>query len=146
MDNSTDGIVYFSFGSEVKDTQLPENVLKMFVHQLGQIEQKVLWNWESNYVPKLPPNIIVVNSDVRHTDILSHPNCVLFINHGGGMRSTEKALYYGVPMLAISVAGGDQPYNSVMMESRGAAIRIKCTELTETIFAVNLFKMLNDKT
>lgn len=143
MDNASDGVIYFSFGSVVKAIDLPSNLVEMFLRHLGQIKQKVLWKWESDNLPELPPNV-VVNKWFPQVDILGHPNCVLFITHGG-IHSTEEAVYYGVPMLAISVFG-DQLYNSLMMQKRGAAIRLKYTELTEQLFAENLHKMLNDKT
>lgn len=142
MDDASDGVVYFSFGSVVKATQLPKYQVEMFIRQLGQIKQKVLWEWESDDLPNLPSNV-VVDKWFPQMDILGHHNCVLFITHGGGIYSTEEAIYFGVPMLAISVFG-DQLYNSIMMESRGAAIRIKYADLTEHIFDYNLKKMLND--
>lgn len=139
MDSSPDGVVYFSFGSVVKSSHLPMHQVEMFLRQLGQIKQKVLWKWESDDLPELPPNV-VVSKWFPQVDILGHPNCVLFITHGG-IHSTEEAVYYGVPMLAISIFG-DQLYNSIMMESRGAAIRLKYTELTENRFGDILYDML----
>jgi len=47
-------------------------------------------------------------------------------------------------MLAISVFG-DQLHNSLVMQNRGAAIRIKYSEFTENEFEIALYKMLNDK-
>lgn len=142
MDDATDGVVYFSFGSVVKATFLPKDEVEMFLRNLGQLKQKVLWKWESDDLPELPPNVIV-SKWFPQVDILGHPNCVLFITHGG-IHSTEEAVYYGVPMLAISIFG-DQLYNSIMMETRGAAIRLKYTELTEQKFSNSLNKILNDK-
>lgn len=142
MDNSPDGVVYFSFGSVVKGSHLPMYQVEMFLRQLSQIKQKVLWKWESDNLPELPPNV-VVRKWFPQVDILGHPNCVLFITHGG-IHSVEEAVYYGVPMLAISIFG-DQLYNSIMMESRGAAIRLKYTELTEKRFGYNLQKILSNR-
>jgi len=141
MDGSPGGVVYFSFGSVVKATHLPRHQVDMFMRQLGQINRTVLWKWESDDLPELPPNV-VVSKWFPQTDILGHPNCALFITHGG-IHSTEEAVYYGVPMLAISVFG-DQLYNSAMMQSRGAAIRLKYTDLTERSFADCLREMLDD--
>lgn len=141
MDNAPDGVVYFSFGSVVKATHLPKHQVEMFLRQLGQIKQHVLWKWESDDLPELPPNVMV-RKWFPQVDILGHPNCVLFITHGG-IHSTEEAVYYGVPMLAVSIFG-DQLYNSIMMQSRGAAVRLKYTDLTESLFVDCLHKMLND--
>lgn len=141
MDNAPHGVVYFSFGSVVKASNLPKYQVEMFMRQLGQIKQKVLWKWELDDLPELPPNV-VVSKWFPQVDILGHPNCVLFITHGG-IHSTEEAVYYGVPMLAISVFG-DQLYNSIMLQSRGVAIRLKYTELTERLFIDSLHRMLNN--
>lgn len=142
MDNAFDGVVYLSFGSVFKTTQLPKYQVEMLIRQLSRIKQKVLWKCESDDLPSLPPNL-VVNKWFPQMDILGHPNCVLFITHESNIHSTEEAIYFGVPMLVIS-GFGDQLHNSIMMESRGAAIRIKYADLTEHIFGDNLVKMLNE--
>jgi len=142
MNNSPEGVVYFSFGSVIKLTQLPKNEFDIFIRQLGKIKQKVLFKWESDTKIDFPPNI-TVRKWFPQADILGHFNCVLFITHGG-IHSTEEAIYFGVPMLAISVFG-DQLHNSLVMQNRGAAIRIKYSEFTEDVFEIALHKMLNDK-
>lgn len=142
MDNAPDGVVYFSFGSVVKLSLLPKDELKMFVRQLGKIKQKVLWKWDTDDKIDFPPNIIP-RKWFPQADILGHPNCVLFITHGG-IHSTEESIYFKVPMLAVSLFG-DQMYNSLLMENRGAAIRIKYAQLTEDLFEKSLHRILNDK-
>lgn len=142
MDNSTDGVVYVSFGSVITPTQLPRHWLEVFIRQLGQIKQNVLWEWESDNLPELPSNV-VVNIGFPQKDILGHPNCVLFITHSSSIHNTEEAIYYGVPMLTISFFG-DQQYNSIMMESKGAAIRVKYTDLTEHVLRNNLHNILSN--
>lgn len=142
MDNAPDGIVYFSFGSVLKLTQLPKDQFEMIIRQLGKIKQKVLFKWDSDDKIDFPPNIII-RKWFPQADVLGHPNCVLFITHGG-IHSTEEAIYFGVPMLAISVFG-DQLHNSLVMQNRGAAIRIKYSEFSENAFEMALYKTLNDK-
>ncbi|XP_025419478.1 UDP-glucuronosyltransferase 2C1-like isoform X2 [Sipha flava] len=142
MDNAPDGIVYFSFGSVIKLSQLPKDQFEMIIRQLGKIKQKVLFKWDSDDKIDFPSNIII-RKWFPQSDILGHPNCVLFITHGG-IHSTEEAIYYGVPMLAISVFG-DQLHNSLVMQNRGAAIRIKYSEFSEDAFEMALYKTLHDK-
>jgi len=142
MNNAPEGVVLFSFGSVLKLTQLPKNEFDIFIRLLGKIKQKVLFKWDSDTEIDFPPNIIV-RKWFPQADILGHFNCVLFITHGG-IHSTEEAIYFGVPMLAVSVFG-DQLHNSLVMENRGAAIRIKYSEFTEDLFEKALFQMLNDK-
>lgn len=142
MDNAPDGIVYFSFGSVIKLSQLPKDQFEIIIKQLGKIKQKVLFKWDSDEKIDFPSNIII-RKWFPQFDILGHPNCVLFITHGG-IHSTEEAIYFGVPMLAISVFG-DQLHNSLVMQERGAAIRIKYSEFSEDVFEMALYKTLHDK-
>lgn len=142
MDSASDGVIYFSFGSVVKLTQLPKNELNIFIRQLGKMKQIILFKWESDDTIDFSPNIIV-RKWFPQANILGHPKCILFITHGG-IHSTEEAIYFGVPMLAISVFG-DQLHNSLVMQERGAAIRIKYTEFTEDSFEIALHRIINDK-
>lgn len=142
MDNAPDGVIYFSFGSVVKLTQLPKNELDILIRQLGKMKQIVLFKWELDDATDFPSNIII-RKWFPQANILGHPKCVLFITHGG-IHSTEEAIFFGVPMLAISVFG-DQLHNSLVMQERGAAIRIKYTEFTEDSFKIALHKIINDK-
>jgi len=142
MNSAINGVVYFSFGSVIKLTQLPKTELDIFLRQLGKMKQTVLFKWESDDDLDCPPNVIV-RKWFPQADILGHPNCVLFITHGG-IHSTEEAIYFGVPMLAISVFG-DQLHNSLVMQNKGAAIRIKYTEFTEDVFEFALNRIINDK-
>lgn len=141
MDNAPNGVVYLSFGSVLKLNQLPKKELNILIQQLGKINQKVLFKWESDEKIKFPSNIIA-RKWFPQADILGHPNCVLFITHGG-IHSTEEAIYFGVPMLAISVFG-DQLHNSLVMQNKGAAINIKYSEFTESSFEVALHTILNN--
>lgn len=141
MDNAPNGVVYLSFGTILKLNQLPKNELNMLIQQLGKIKQKVLFKWESDEKIKFSSNIIA-RKWFPQADILGHPNCVLFITHGG-IHSTEEAIYFGVPMLAISVFG-DQMHNSLVMQNKGAAINIKYSEFTESSFEVALHTILNN--
>jgi len=130
MNSSPDGVVYLSFGSVINLTQLPKNELDILIRQLGKLKQKILFKWDSDNEIDFPPNIIV-RKWFPQADILGHPNCVLFVTHGG-IHSTEEAIYFGVPMLAISVFG-DQLHNSLVMQNRGAAIHIKYSDFNENI-------------
>lgn len=142
MNSSPDGVVYLSFGSVINLTQLPKNELDILIRQLGKLKQKILFKWDSDNEIDFPPNIIV-RKWFPQADILGHPNCVLFVTHGG-IHSTEEAIYFGVPMLAISVFG-DQLHNSLVMQNRGAAIRIKYFDFNENVFEEALHKILSDK-
>ncbi len=72
-----------------------------------------------------PGNFIVCQS-VPQLEILQR--ATLFITHAG-MNSTNEALFYGVPLLAILQAT-DQHYIARRIEQSGAGIRLSRTQVT----------------
>lgn len=59
MDNSNQGVVYFSLGSVVKSSKMPKETVSLLLSELSKIEQTVLWKWEADEVPQLPKNVII---------------------------------------------------------------------------------------
>lgn len=59
MDDSEKGVVYFSLGSVVKSSKMPNETVSLLLSELSKIEQTVLWKWEANDVPQLPKNVII---------------------------------------------------------------------------------------
>lgn len=74
--------------------------------------------------------------------VSGHPNCQLFITHGG-VHSTIESIYHGVPMLAIPVFG-DQMGNSLRAQYRGFAAQVPYFELTQEALGSALYRLLND--
>ena len=72
-----------------------------------------------------PENFIVCRS-VPQLELLQR--ATLFITHAG-MNSTNEALYYGVPLLAIPQAT-DQHYIARRIEQTGAGIRLSRKQVT----------------
>lgn len=65
---------------------------------------------------------------------LAHPNCVLFITHGG-LLSQQEAIYFGVPTLGIPIFG-DQPMNIAQNVQLGIGGRLDFNYLTaESVYA-----------
>lgn len=58
----------------------------------------------------------------------AHPNCVLFITHGG-LQSLTEAVFYGVPLVGIPLKG-DQEYNVKAAVSYGMAEKINKLNMT----------------
>jgi glucuronosyltransferase len=59
MDDSDRGVVYFSLGSVVKSSKMPNETVALLLSELSKIEQTVLWKWEAEQIPQLPKNVIV---------------------------------------------------------------------------------------
>lgn len=141
LDNATDGVIYFSLGSNIKSTQLPENTRNALLRTFSKLKQQVLWKWEDKSLPGKPNNVFI--SDwFPQDDILAHPNVRLFITHGG-LLSTTEAVYHGVPVIGIPIFG-DQHLNMARSESNGFALTVEYKNLTETSFSWALTEMLNN--
>lgn len=59
MDSAKDGVIYVSFGSNIKTTWLNEPKLKVLVESLGSLKQKVLLKWENATLPNRPKNVMI---------------------------------------------------------------------------------------
>ncbi|ERL84451.1 hypothetical protein D910_01883, partial [Dendroctonus ponderosae] len=120
MNNATEGVVYFSMGSIMKGTNLPEEKKQVLLKTFAKLKQKVIWKFEDDSLDT-PPNVLV-KKWCPQQDILAHPNMKLFITHGG-LLSTTETIYNGVPILAIPIFG-DQPVNADVAVKAGYALQL----------------------
>ncbi|XP_050359524.1 UDP-glucosyltransferase 2-like [Nymphalis io] len=121
LDSSPQGAIYFSMGSLLKSSSLPDEVKQGLIKMLGELPYTVIWKYEEE-IKNLPKNIHV-RKWMPQNSILAHPNTRVFISHAG-LLSTLEALHYGVPMLAIPI-NGDQPRNANSAVSNGRAIKVE---------------------
>lgn len=128
LDNSKNGVIYFSLGSVVKTSSMPAEMKNIIVSALSKLKQNVLWKWEDDELPGRPKNV-KTGKWLPQNDILAHPNVKLFITHGG-LLSTIETIYHGKPILAIPIVG-DQQLNAAEAVSNGYAISLLFKELTE---------------
>lgn len=100
MDSASEtGVILFSIGSCVRGADLPIEKRDAFIESFRKLKQKVLWKFEDETLPNLPPNVLV-RKWIPQTDVLAHKNVVLFITHGG-VFGKQEGIFYGVPMLFI---------------------------------------------
>lgn len=52
-------MIYFSFGTIVDPSRLPNSTIKIFINVLKKVKQKVLWKWNSKNLPQLPEHVMV---------------------------------------------------------------------------------------
>jgi len=69
LDDAPEGVVYFSLGSNVKSSTMPEAKRAMFLNAFRQIKQKVLWKWETDQLPGKPDNV-KLQKWLPQTDVL----------------------------------------------------------------------------
>lgn len=58
MDNSPNGVIFFTLGSIVPISSLPENTKKIILEVLGKVPQRVLLKYEEEITYDLPKNVM----------------------------------------------------------------------------------------
>ncbi|NP_001182387.1 UDP-glucosyltransferase isoform X1 [Bombyx mori] len=100
LDSASTGVIYFSMGSNLKSKEMPDRLRKSLIKLFSGLKYTVIWKFEEEF-SGLPKNIHVVKWAPQQS-ILAHPNCVLFITHGG-LLSTIESVHFGVPIITIPV-------------------------------------------
>ncbi|CAK1547646.1 unnamed protein product [Leptosia nina] len=108
LDSSKNGVIYISFGTNVRTTVLPPEVINAMMSVLSELPYDVLWKWDVDELPGKPKNVKIAKW-FPQSDILRHPNVKLFITQGG-LQSTDETITAGVPVLGMPVIA-DQWYN-----------------------------------
>ncbi|XP_059050104.1 UDP-glycosyltransferase UGT5-like isoform X1 [Achroia grisella] len=137
--NADHGVIYFSFGSNLKSNTMSEKKLQQFLEAFRRIPQKILWKWEDDNFPKGNDNVYT-KKWMPQLDVLCHPKVIAFISHGG-MLSLSEAAHCGKPMLAIPFFG-DQFSNAASIRHVGLGKTI----LFERIDTENLVAALKEIT
>ncbi|KAL1491903.1 hypothetical protein ABEB36_012424 [Hypothenemus hampei] len=143
MDNAKEGVIYFSIGSILKPSNMPKDKKDIILKVLGSRKEKVLWKWDEDQLENKPDNVMISKWFPQHS-ILAHPNCKLFITHGG-LLSTTETVYFGVPVLAFPVFA-DQHLNAARISARGFGLKLSFVEITEESLTEALVKLLEDPT
>lgn len=99
LDNSPNGVIYFSMGSNIQSTTLPPEKLDALLKTFAKFNLKVLWKWEDEVFPNKPDNV-VIRKWWPQEDILAHPHVKVFITHGG-LLGTMESLFHSVPFIGI---------------------------------------------
>jgi len=88
IEDAKHGVIYFSFGSIVSMSSLPENVQSAFREALSRVPQKVLWKYNGEIKNK-PKNVLTrkwfPQRDIlctrRVTDIIPYSYYILILDH-----------------------------------------------------------------
>ncbi|CAH2098378.1 unnamed protein product [Euphydryas editha] len=108
LDSSKNGVIYMSFGTNVKSFMLPPEKLKIFIDVFSQIQYDVLWKWDEDELPERPKNVRL-SKWLPQPDLLQHPKIKLFITQGG-LQSTVESIRAGVPLIGVPILS-DQYFN-----------------------------------
>ena len=118
MDNASEGVIYVSFGSAIKSSDITPEVKQILVETFGHLNHPVLWKWDEDEVANLPPNV-KLSKWVPQQDLLAHPNLKAFVTHGG-LLSLYEAIYHSTPLVGIPLVN-DQKGNMVRAARHGYA-------------------------
>lgn len=59
MDESSDGVIYFSMGSLLKMETMPEDKRQAFVDAFAELPQRIVWKWDNESLPGQTDNIFI---------------------------------------------------------------------------------------
>ncbi|XP_060862529.1 UDP-glucosyltransferase 2-like [Metopolophium dirhodum] len=133
IEDSPHGVIYFTFGSIIQLSSLPEHIIKSFKEAFANVPQRVLWKYEGEM--KDVPKNVMIKKWFSQRDILLHPKIKLFISHGG-ISGVYEALDGGVPVLGFPLFF-DQPRNIDNLVTAEMAISMD-------LFTINKEKLLNN--
>ncbi len=137
LNQSKEGVVYFSMGSMLKSKDWPVEKRQALVQAFSKLKVKVLWKYENDTLPNQPENV-KIGKWFPQRDILAHPNVKLFITHGGLLGTTE-ALVAGIPVVTIPIYG-DQKMNAARAVNAGYGIKLNFDDISES----NVLELLNE--
>ncbi|XP_038217925.1 UDP-glucosyltransferase 2-like [Zerene cesonia] len=142
LDSSKNGVIYISFGSNIKASLLPPEKIAVMTKVLSQLPYDVLWKWERDELPGRSSNIKIYKW-FPQVDLLKHPNVKLFITQGG-IQSADETINAAVPVIGIPMIA-DQWYNVEKFVRHGVGLKIDLSELTETKFENSVRRVIEDK-
>ncbi|XP_052757120.1 UDP-glucosyltransferase 2-like [Galleria mellonella] len=140
MNNSKYGVIYFSIGSIVKSSELPDNVKRELMKTFSELNQTVIWKYEDNEINTLKN--VHIRKWVPQQSVLSHPNCILFITHGGLLSITE-AIYFGIPIIGIPLFS-DQYQNVDKSVIKGFGKKVQLSSMIAHDLKIAINEVLNN--
>lgn len=153
-----DRVVYIAFGQSYAPNKEEARVLLQSLIEAyeGKYFDGFIWSIKNK---SLLPTTITTSSgrtynidelkDILFTPwspqfaILEHPNCKLFISHGGAS-SVHESLFNGVPLLLHPFAS-DQPHNADTLANSGVALVLDRRQHNVTDTVEKLSALLEDK-
>lgn len=142
LDDSEEGVVYFSMGSNLKSKDLTEDYKEVLMDVFKKLSVKVLWKFEEENLPNKPENL-KISKWLPQRAVLGHPNVKGFISHCGHISVTEAA-HFGVPLICVPIYG-DQPMNAARVSKNGMGIILEYEKITRETLTGALDAILKNK-
>lgn len=141
LDESKTGVIYVSFGSNVKSVNLKPEIRRTLMNTLKDLKYDILWKYENDTFPGKPDNVRI-EKWLPQLDLLAHKNIKLFITQGG-LQSMEETIARGVPVVVIPFFA-DQDANAEKMKSLGMGKRLNVDELTVDTLKTNILEVIHN--
>ncbi|XP_066903205.1 UDP-glycosyltransferase UGT5 [Halyomorpha halys] len=143
LNESVDGVIYFSWGSLYKTEYMRPHELTAFMSAFGKLKQRVLMKVDDDNVSlRGKPDNVRLATWVPQASILGHPNLRAFVSHGG-LHGVLEATYHGVPMIGTPLFA-DQNSNIKFCEEAGYCISIDLSTVTEEILSDAINRILTN--
>ncbi|XP_063706101.1 UDP-glucosyltransferase 2-like [Culicoides brevitarsis] len=135
FDQSKNGVVYVSFGSNVKSASMSHDKREALLKTFAALPYDILWKFESDQITNLTKNV-KISKWLPQQDLLAHKNLKAFVMQGG-VQSLEEAISRAVPMVVVPFFG-DQEYNANKVQDLGIGLKTELTaeSLTSAILEV----------
>ncbi|XP_021193615.3 UDP-glucosyltransferase 2 [Helicoverpa armigera] len=145
LDASTEGVIYWSFGSMSRIETIPSETLAQIFNVLSELPQTVFIKMDRRMLARnltVPDNAYTMDWIPQHAT-LCHPNVKLFISHGG-LLGTQEAVACGVPMLMVPLYA-DQALNARAMADRGVAEVVTLKDMDKDAWRRSLRALLTNQ-
>ncbi|CAH1402287.1 unnamed protein product [Nezara viridula] len=143
MNESVDGVIYFSWGSHYQTKNMRPHELTAFMSAFGKLKQRVLMKADEDTLPGKPDNVRLAKW-LPQASILGHPNLHAFISHGG-LHGILEGTYHGVPIIGTPLFA-DQQSNVDFCEEAGYCIDVNLNTITEEILLDAINRVLTNST
>ncbi|KAL1506654.1 hypothetical protein ABEB36_005979 [Hypothenemus hampei] len=141
LENSKNGVIYFSLGSSMKSVLLSNETIKVLQNAFKSLPYDVIWKWENENMENKPDNVFISQWLPQET-LLAHPKVKLFITQGG-LQSIEEAITVHKPIIGIPFHS-DQTTNVDSCVKYGLGKMINLEELDENILKSYAIEIIND--
>ncbi|KAJ0171762.1 hypothetical protein K1T71_012525 [Dendrolimus kikuchii] len=142
LDSSKHGVIYMSFGTNVKPSLLPSEKIQMVNKVFSQLPYDILWKYDLDELPGKSKNVKLVKW-VPQSDLLRHTKIKLFITQGG-LQSTDEAIVAGVPLIGMPMIA-DQWFNVEKYVRHGIGMKMEFKTLAEEQLLNGINETINNE-
>lgn len=142
LDNSKNGVIYCSFGTNIHSEKFDAGHLHTFIEAFRRLKYDVLYKFGNETMKNKPENVKLVKW-VPQQDLLAHKNIKLFLTQGG-QHSIEEAIYREVPLLAFPFYG-DQFSNAKRIAGKGLGKWLEMEKINSDILVETIEEIIKDE-